>query len=223
MKRQKIPNFLGRSAVIVHPASENTAVLIGQLERLGVSAKLHWPADRLESGGADFVFFDADRGYDQQFSWEPGKAPIPLIALMGSEAPGRIEWALAQVPSAYLLKPLGPNGIFCALAIAFHDFELKSELKRKVENLTARVRARSCVMTATGIVQSSLNLDSTEAFQFLRTEAMKHRISVENLCEQIARVGSLVALKRLSGHKNVSNTRCDQSNAQNGNVEHGGQ
>ena len=40
------------------------------------------------------------RHIDDLFGWEPGRAQVPLIALLGSEAPGRIEWALSQAPSA---------------------------------------------------------------------------------------------------------------------------
>lgn len=218
MNRRTLPNFSGRNALIVHKLSENTGVLKDQLERLGVSVELRWPVEQLTAGGVDLIFFDADRGYDQQFSWKSGTAPIPLIALMGSEAPGRIEWALAQMPSAYLMKPLRPNGIFCALAIAFHDFEFKSNLMRKVEDLNARIKARPSVVTAINIVQSSLSVESAQAYELLRTEAMKHRISIEMLCEQIESAGSLVPLKKLE-HRRGSGT---QSKDQNANIERRG-
>lgn len=223
MNRLTLPNFLGRRALIVHPASENTAVLMAQLERLGVMSDLKWPVEDLEIEDYNLVFFDADRGYDGQFSWEPGSAPVPLIALMGSEAPGRIEWTLSQMPSAYLLKPLRPSGIFSALTIAFYSFELHSKLLQKIDDLATRVKARPSVVTAINIVQSSLKVDSSEAYELLRSEAMKYRVSIEFLCEQISSAGSLAPLKKLAHYKVADNLSGDRRKTQNRNVDNGGQ
>lgn len=61
-----------------------------------------------EALGADFVFFDADMGHDEQFPWAPGQSPMPMVALIGS-GPGRIEWALRAGAHAQILKPVGDN------------------------------------------------------------------------------------------------------------------
>ncbi|WP_323769934.1 transcriptional antiterminator [Antarctobacter sp.] len=201
MKRRALPNFRKVRALIVHPPGDNTAVLTAQLGRLGLRTALQWPADNLSPDGHDVIFFDADRGYDQQFAWEPGHAPIPLIALMGSEAPGRIEWTLGQMPSAYLVKPLQPNGIFSALAIAFHDFEVRTKLLRKVEDLNARLRARPSVLAAITLVQTCMTIDGQAAYDLLRSEAMRLQVSIEFLCEQIEATGSLTPLKTLAENR----------------------
>lgn len=194
MKRRPLPNFRNVRALIAHPSSDNATVLVGQLERLGLKVMCRWPVDRLVPEAFDVLFFDADRGHDGQFSWSPGDAPVPMIALMGTEAPGRIEWTLSQWPSAYLVKPLQPNGIFSALAIAFHEFEHRRRLEQKVEELSARIRARPAVLKAITLVQGFMGVESQEAFDLLRTEAMRLRVSIETLCERIASSGSLSPL-----------------------------
>ncbi len=198
MNRHALPNFRGLRALLVHPPGDSIDILVVQLTKLGIVATCKWPVKELSAEGWDLIFFDADRGFDQQFCWEPGAAPIPLVALLGSEAPGRIEWMLAQVPSAYLIKPLRPNGIFSTLAIAFHVFELRAGLEHKIADLNARMRARPSVVMAINLVHTSLNVPRQDAYELLRTEAMKHQLSVESLCEQIDDSGSLVPLKRLA-------------------------
>ncbi|WP_424988327.1 ANTAR domain-containing response regulator [Microbulbifer sp. S227A] len=222
MKRRALPNFRGLRALIVHPPGDNSAVLLAQLGRLGVKAECRWPADNVSPGDHGVVFFDADRGYDQQFSWVPGEAPVPLIALMGSEAPGRIEWTLGQLPSAYLVKPLQPNGIFSALAIAFHDFELRSRLQRRVADLTARIRARPSVVTAITLVQDCMNIDSKGAYDLLRSEAMRLQVSIEFLCEQIENSGSLTPLKTLAEQRDTSIPTSNGPNEQGPAMSSGG-
>jgi AmiR/NasT family two-component response regulator len=198
MNRHGLPNFRGLRALIVHPPGDGIDILVDHLTRLGIAATCNWPIQELSAEGWDLIFFDADRGFDRQFCWEPGEAPIPLVALVGSEAPGRIEWMLAQMPSAYLFKPLRPNGIFSALVIAFHVFEQRAGLEHRIADLNARVRARPSVVTAINLVRTTLNVPSQDAYALLRTEAMKHQLSVESLCEQIDDSGSLIPLKRLA-------------------------
>lgn len=199
MNRGALPNFRDVRAMVAHCNSENTTVLVAQLERLGLKVSCKWPVDALEPTGFNVLFFDADRGYDGQFAWKPGSAPVPLIALMGGEAPGRIEWTLGQRPAAYLVKPLRPNGIFSALVIAFHEFEQRRKLEQKVAELAARVRARPAVLSAVTLVQTCMKIESQEAFDLLRSEAMRLQVSIEALCERIAASGSLSPLAEQQG------------------------
>ena len=98
----RIPNLGGATALIAAPsarrgrgASRGSSTAIGARRR-----RLPGRTCRSDALAADFLFFDADLGHDAQFPWAPGAAPMPPIALIGSEAPGRIEWALSiRVPT----------------------------------------------------------------------------------------------------------------------------
>lgn len=189
-----LPNFSGRGALVVHYADQNCEMLLGQLRKLGLRAEAQWPVPRFEPDNVDVIFFDADRGYDGQFSWEAGDSPIPLIAMLGSEAPGRIEWALSQMPSAYIQKPIRMGGIFSVLSIAFHNFRQQQRTKHKIDDLNWRMRARPAVVGAIQILGSELGLCNAEAYQLLRTHSMRQRISIETLCERISVLNSLAPL-----------------------------
>lgn len=71
--------------------------------------------------------------------------PVPLIALVGSETPGRLEWAIDQHPSSYLMKPIGSQGVFHALVTAFHAHGESLKTEAIIQELRQRLRtARSC-------------------------------------------------------------------------------
>ena len=106
MRRVRIQNLGGARAVILHRPHDTVQALERQLIAIGLKTAQAWPELGPEALGADFVFFDADMGHDGQFPWSPGQSPMPMIALIGSEAPGRIEWALAAGAHAQLLKPV---------------------------------------------------------------------------------------------------------------------
>lgn len=109
--RHFTPNFEGRRALVLHRPHELVEALSRQLRQLGVTPLTAWP-EMADATAADLLFFDADMGFDGQFPWPEGMAPMPTIALIGSEAPGRLAWAIRQGADAHLLKPIGSGGVF---------------------------------------------------------------------------------------------------------------
>ncbi len=175
----RIPNFRGQRALVLHRQDRNRDAVMEQLERLGVQVTVRWPADAVTAAGADMIFFDSDLGFDNLFAWAPGAASVPLIALLGSEAPGRIEWTLAQEPSAYLLKPVGSTGVFSVLSIAFHNFALKREREAARRRLESRLQPNGTVLLAVATLMKRYEADAEVAFRMLRTESMCRRVTLE--------------------------------------------
>ena len=149
MKTFKRPDLAGREALILHPPNATADALVRQLALMRISARVVWPQlDLAGCRGRDFVFFDVDVGHEGQFPWEPGCAPMPTIALIGSEAPGRIEWAIAQGADAHLLKPIGSTGVYSALLVASHAFETMRQQTDDIRALEGRLRQRPSVVQA---------------------------------------------------------------------------
>jgi two-component system, response regulator / RNA-binding antiterminator len=176
-----IPNFRTWSAAVVHRAHRDAEAIARQLERIGVSVSMAWPD--LSSTEADVVFFDADLGYDGQFPWTPGEAPMPLIALLGSETPGRVEWAISQGADSHLLKPIGSAGIYSALVIASHNFALRQQLFAEVDELRGRLRSRPTVARAIMTIMQFEKVDEATAFRRLRRIAMNLRRNIEDAAQ----------------------------------------
>lgn len=175
----RMPNFRGQRVCVLHPRDRNGAVIAEQLERLGTVASVIWPANGITAEEADVVFFDSDLGFDGMFHWAPGKAEVPLIAILGSEAPGRIEWTLSQEPSAYLMKPVGSTGVFSALCIACHNFALRQRRKAAVRQLEERLQMRETLLRAVVTLMHRYDVDTEQALRMLRRESMRRRTTLE--------------------------------------------
>lgn len=185
MTRFRTPNFRGRHAVILHRKSNGTEQLARQLERLGMTVEICWPALPTENLTADVIFFDADNGFDGLFPWSPGEAPMPLIALLGSELPGRLEWALAQGIASHVVKPVQSSGVFSALVIAASNFDSAKAQRAELQDLKARLGRRPEVIKAVvNLMQLGL-LDEDAAFGCLRSAAMDERITIEEFCSRL--------------------------------------
>jgi AmiR/NasT family two-component response regulator len=183
----RTPNFRGWRALVLHKPGPVTEALLRQFGQLGMEGGLVWP--QIAPGtAADVLFFDVDLGHDGQFPWPPGQAPMPLIALLGSEAPGRVEWALTQRPQAHLLKPLGSAGVYGALVIASHAYATQCHLEQEVAALKSRLSRRPAVVEAVVALMQRDGIDtSAAAYARLRRLAMSSQRSIEDAAEDLLR------------------------------------
>ena len=179
----RIPNLGGAKAFVLHRPHPTVRPLTRHLSAIGLEAIECWPQLPAEALAADFVFFDADLGFDEQFPWKPGEAPMPLVALIGSEAPGRIEWALSHNADAQLLKPVGTAGVYSALLIARQSFEARKRLAGEIASLRQRVGERQTIVRA--VAALSKGGDDDRAYAQLRSLAMSWQISVEEAARRI--------------------------------------
>src|ERR1700735_3922043 len=110
-------SFLGQRAMILHRPSETTDRLVRQCALLGLRVEARWrPLRAVED--VDIVLVDADEGWDGLLPWAPPEKPAPLVALLASEAPGRIAWALDQGADALIAKPVTASAVYPALVMA---------------------------------------------------------------------------------------------------------
>ena len=187
--------FAGRHALFQHRADHHRAALEAQLRRIGLHVRSVAPAAILpaDTTDADVIFFDADCGDDGMFPWSGCLAPVPMIALTGSEAPGRLEWALRQSATAFMTKPIGAAGAFQALVVATQLHARLAELSHSVSDLSDRVRARPLVVRAIMEVMRRHDLDESRALDRLRRAAMASQQSLEELAATIAATPCLAA------------------------------
>ncbi len=187
MKRRplRIQNLGGAKAVILHRPHPVVQALERQLLAIGLEVRQAWPDLGPEALGADFVFFDADMGHDDQFPWPAGASPMPMIALIGSEAPGRIEWALRAGAHAQILKPVGDSGAYSALLIARDAFDVQRSLSVEIADLRRRLDERQTVVRAVTVLAARAGKDDAAAYDQLRQMAMAWRVSFEEAAARV--------------------------------------
>ncbi len=190
----RIPDLGGARAVILHRSHPTVQALARQLSAIGLLHEAHWPDLPAAALGADFVIFDMDRGHDEQFPWAPGRAPMPMIALIGSEAPGRVEWALRMGADAQLLKPVGDSGVYSALLIARAAFEGRRALAGEIDDLRARLGERQTVVRAVCLLAQGG--DEEVAYAELRRLAMGWRITIEEAAGRVLAGGGTHVRRR---------------------------
>jgi len=188
-RASRIPNLGGARAFVLHRPHPTVHAVTRQLAAIGLAAVDCWPALPAEALAAEFVFFDVDLGFDEQFPWPAGQAPMPLIALIGSEAPGRIEWALSHNADAQILKPVGNGGVYSALLIARQSFEARRRLAGEIAALETRVAERQTIVRAV-MALSAQGFDDERAYSQLRSLAMGWQVSLEEAARRVVAMAS---------------------------------
>jgi AmiR/NasT family two-component response regulator len=171
-------SFLGQRALILHRAGETTDRLVRQCVLLGLRAEARWrPLRAVED--VDVVLVDADEGWDGLLPWTPAEKRAPLVALLASEAPGRIAWALDQGADALIAKPVSASAVYPALVMAARRHAEARHLNERIARLEERVRLRPLVHAAVRTLMVAEGCDENEAYGRLRREAMQTRRTLE--------------------------------------------
>ena len=177
-------SFLGQRAVILHRPSETTDRVVRQCVLLGLRVEARWrPLRAIED--VDIVLVDADEGWDGLLPWAPAEKPAPLVALLASEAPGRIAWALDQGADALIAKPVTASAVYPALVMATRRHAEARRCNERIARLEERVRLRPLVHAAVRTLMVADGCDENEAYGRLRREAMQSRLTLEQAAASI--------------------------------------
>jgi AmiR/NasT family two-component response regulator len=179
------PSFTGRQAMILHRPDETTDRLARQLRVLGLRVSQQWMRLDLKATPADLVLVDADAGWSGLLPWEPGQSPVPLIALLGSEAPGRIAWALDQGAKALIAKPVAASAVYPVLVMAARLHAEARAYAADRADLEERVKLRPLVHGAVQAIMGTQKIDEAAAYRCLQREAMRRRLALEQVAAGI--------------------------------------
>lgn len=177
---RETPSFAGWHVTILHREDGNTERLVRQLKLLGLDTTLRWePIEATER--PDVIIVDADQGWDGLLPWGAEHPPMPVVAVLGSEAPGRIAWALEQGAGAIIAKPIASSAVYPALVMAVAIHEERNLSRARLEHLQERVRMRPLVHAAVQKIMTVRGVEEERAYTILRACAMRRRLPMEQL------------------------------------------
>jgi AmiR/NasT family two-component response regulator len=179
------PNFAHWRATVLHRPDSNTDKLIRQLRLLGFVVEITWAPPSADAI-PDLLLVDADQGWDGLLPWQGADAaPCPLVAMLASEAPSRIAWALEQGAGAILAKPLNTSAVYPALVMASARYQERVETRERISYLEERLRLRPLVYTVVRLLVERGGMTEDEAYAVLRSSAMQQRLPLETIAASI--------------------------------------
>jgi len=189
-----VQNFRQRRALVLSNDIRATETIAAMVTRLGMALEQLSPMDDelrtlLDNadGQRDVMFVDGDLNLfpDMSQGTSGELLHIPVVGLVGIEAPSRLRTLMLFGATAFLSKPVHSGSIFSALYLAINTFEQKADLRSSIRELEHRRRYRRHVIKAVTMVMTSHSLDDEGAFALLRKESMRARLSLEAYCEGV--------------------------------------
>ncbi|PZQ50169.1 MAG: hypothetical protein DI556_08870 [Rhodovulum sulfidophilum] len=181
---------------------QDGATLSRQLSRLGAVAVTLTAIPETGQGGAGdlaALILDGDSEYaDQPSGADLGRA-LPVVALLGSEAPSSLQRVARLSISGYLMKPARSFGVMAALSFARQNFVARRDLEAKADRLEERLRRRRFVVAAQLGLMREYGLSEADAFERLRGAAMERRTTIEAISVDLVAGATCLPPPRRSG------------------------
>ncbi|KAA0123586.1 ANTAR domain-containing protein [Methylobacterium sp. P1-11] len=188
-----IQNFSGAQALLIVPPSTVTDILAGTLMKLGLTVASVVPAG--EAPWLDFGILDPEHQIvivDGDLPL-PGLAasavsdlpPVPVVGLVGVEAPSRLKGLLQLGATGLLRKPIHGASVYAALFLAVNEHNRRRVLEERLARHEERRRGRRHVVKAILRLMQEHGLDDDAAYEALRRDAMRARQPLEAYCEAL--------------------------------------
>lgn len=192
MTPRLLQNFRGGRALIVTGRSGPEGALESTLAKLGVGSE--YPpivGGRAEievaklQADRDILFIDGDLEGVVPIEVNPASRlpPVPVIGLVGVEAPSRLKALVNLGATSFLRKPVHGGAVYTSLFMGINQFLLRAEMYGRLQNLELRRAGRRAVVRSIVTLMQQSGLDEDSAYTQLRRESMRARQSLEVYCE----------------------------------------
>lgn len=184
--RRLVQNFGGLRAVVVGPVPES---LQAGLLRLGLTlTELPGQGSALQDtelrADQDVLFLDGDTDVPAMLAALTGEPlPVPVVGLVGIEAPSRLRALMVAGATAFLRKPIHGGTIYSALFLGINEFRRREQAEALLAEQERRRRGRRHLISAVLRLVQRDGLGEDEAYETLRRDAMRARLGIEDYCE----------------------------------------
>ncbi|MDQ1081668.1 ANTAR domain-containing response regulator [Pseudoroseomonas cervicalis] len=185
-----LQNFRGLRALLLSPApepGEATRMLEPSLQRLGVELTRCAEAAALPPAQPqrDLLILDGDDDLATLLAPLPASwlASLPILGLVGVEAPGRLRGLMQAGATAFLRKPVHGASVYAALFMGINAHRARQHSAALLAAHERRRRGRPALIRATLRVMQLHGLDDDAAYDLLRRAAMRARMSIEEYSE----------------------------------------
>ena len=188
-----LQNFKGGRALVVTERCGWEGTLETTLAKLGVATEypeIVGGRAQIDVGALqaerDILFIDGDIEGAVAIEVNPASRlpPVPVIGLVGVEAPSRLKALVNLGATSFLRKPVHGGAVYASLFMGINQFLLRSDMYARLQDLEVRRRGRRSVIRAIILLMQQSGCDEDSAYSQLRRESMRARQNLEFYCEE---------------------------------------
>jgi AmiR/NasT family two-component response regulator len=173
------------SAVVVAPLDDQIGMLLRELQRFRMRVRQVWPMPESVPADADVVYCEYSPDLARRLPWIPGDARSALVVILPVTEAIQADALCNATPNATLPRPFTPNAVLSSLVLARSQFGYERRLRSKIEKLDDNLRSMRTVERAKAILMATRQMPETEAYGFIRRQAMDRRVSASAVAAAI--------------------------------------
>ncbi|KJC57093.1 hypothetical protein UP10_30920 [Bradyrhizobium sp. LTSPM299] len=184
-RKSMVQELADLSAVVVAPVDDQVGMLLRELQRFRMRVRQVWPMPESVPADADVVYCEYSPDLARRLPWIPGDARSALVIILPATEPVHADALCHATPNAILPRPFTPNAVLSSLVLARSQFGYERRLRSKIEKLDDNLRSMRTVERAKAILMATRQMPETEAYGFIRRQAMDRRVSASAVAAAI--------------------------------------
>jgi AmiR/NasT family two-component response regulator len=184
-RKSMVQELADLSAVVVAPVDDQTSLLLRELQRFRMRVRQVWPMPESVPADADVVYCEYCPDLARRLPWIPGDARSALVVIVPATETIQAEALSHATPNAVLSRPFTSNAVLSSLVLARSQFGYERRLRSKIEKLDENLRSMRTVERAKAILMATRQMPETEAYGFIRRQAMDRRVSASAVAAAI--------------------------------------
>ena len=184
-RKTMVQELADLSVIIVAPVDDQTSMLMRELQRFRMRVRQVWPMPESVPGDADVVYCEYCPDLARRLPWIPGDARSALVVIVPVTESIQPEALSHATPNAVLSRPFTTNAVLSSLVLARSQFSYERRLRSKIEKLDENLRSMRTVERAKAILMATRQMPETEAYGFIRRQAMDRRVSASAVAAAI--------------------------------------
>ncbi|PAY05866.1 MULTISPECIES: ANTAR domain-containing response regulator [Bradyrhizobium] len=184
-RKTMVQELADLSAVVVAPVDDQVGMLLRELQRFRMRVRQVWPMPESVPADADVVYCEYSPDLARRLPWIPGDARSALVVILPATESVHADALCHATPNAVLPRPFTPNAVLSSLVLARSQFGYERRLRSKIEKLDDNLRSMRTVERAKAILMATRQMPETEAYGFIRRQAMDRRVSASAVAAAI--------------------------------------
>jgi AmiR/NasT family two-component response regulator len=184
-RKTMVQELADLSAVVVAPVDDQVGMLLRELQRFRMRVRQVWPMPESVPADADVVYCEYAPDLARRLPWIPGDARSALVVILPATETIHADALCNATPNAILPRPFTPNAVLSSLVLARSQFGYERRLRSKIEKLDDNLRSMRTVERAKAILMATRQMPETEAYGFIRRQAMDRRVSASAVAAAI--------------------------------------
>lgn len=189
-------DFRELHAVVSHPRDAEGEILVRSLQRSGAKVECVWPpSDRL-TPDANLLICLVDSAARVLLETATATGAAAVVGVVDTQRVESLRLISEVTPHAIIVRPIDQIAVLPNIIVATNNAKYQQRQQGKIAKLEETLRSYRKVEQAKAILMQQREISEPEAYNFLREQAMRRRVSVGVIASAVLELNEVLSEKK---------------------------